>query len=172
MSNKRTGFTIVELLIVIVIIGILAAIVIVAYNGIQDRARSSKRDADLSQYYKAILLAQQTTGKTLYQITGSYYSMGNCISASSNPSGTEPKDLPKTHTCWVRYYDNLQKIGDAAGISLSSLRDGDSRGNPYTIDENEGEGGDCTRQDNLYSLTGSGVAYLHYRAIPSSGNCS
>lgn len=33
------GFTIVELLIVIVIIGILAAITIVSYNGIQDRAR-------------------------------------------------------------------------------------------------------------------------------------
>jgi prepilin-type N-terminal cleavage/methylation domain-containing protein len=35
----RSGFTIVELLIVIVVVGILAAITIVAYNGIQDRAR-------------------------------------------------------------------------------------------------------------------------------------
>lgn len=35
------GFTIVELLIVIVIIGILAAITIVAYNGIQNRGKAA-----------------------------------------------------------------------------------------------------------------------------------
>ncbi len=33
--SKQRGFTIVELLIVIVVIGVLAAIVIVAYNGVQ-----------------------------------------------------------------------------------------------------------------------------------------
>jgi prepilin-type N-terminal cleavage/methylation domain-containing protein len=40
-QKQQTGFTIVELLIVIVIIGILAAITIVAYSGIQTRAKSS-----------------------------------------------------------------------------------------------------------------------------------
>lgn len=46
--SRRRGFTIVELLIVIVVIGILAAIVIVAYNGIQQRARLAVLQSDLS----------------------------------------------------------------------------------------------------------------------------
>ena len=39
--KEQRGFTIVELLIVIVVIAILAAITIVAYNGIQNRAKTS-----------------------------------------------------------------------------------------------------------------------------------
>jgi prepilin-type N-terminal cleavage/methylation domain-containing protein len=44
-SNK--GFTIVELLIVIVVIGILALLVITTYSGIQAKARNSKRASDV-----------------------------------------------------------------------------------------------------------------------------
>ena len=42
--KKTSGFTIVELLIVIVVIGILAAITIVAYNGVQKRANNTRID--------------------------------------------------------------------------------------------------------------------------------
>jgi prepilin-type N-terminal cleavage/methylation domain-containing protein len=42
-----SGFTIVELLIVIVVIGILAAITIIAYNGVQNKANDAAIRSDL-----------------------------------------------------------------------------------------------------------------------------
>lgn len=50
---KQRGFTIVELLIVIVVIAILAAITIVAFNGIQQRARNMARISAAEQIAKA-----------------------------------------------------------------------------------------------------------------------
>jgi len=45
---RGRGFTIVELLIVIVVIGILASITVVAYNGVQNRAKQAKLQSDIS----------------------------------------------------------------------------------------------------------------------------
>ena len=53
--QRSRGFTIVELLIVIVVIAILAAITIVAYNGIQNRAKQSAAQSRLTQANKKIL---------------------------------------------------------------------------------------------------------------------
>ena len=53
-TNRQQAFTIVELLIVIVVIGILAAITIVAFMGIQDRAYNAKALNIVSAYEKAI----------------------------------------------------------------------------------------------------------------------
>lgn len=47
-SKKLKGFTIVELLIVIVVIGILATLVIVTFSGIQQRGRDSQRKTDIN----------------------------------------------------------------------------------------------------------------------------
>lgn len=54
--RRVRGFTIVELLIVIVVIAILAAITIVAYNGAQNRAMDARRMQDFSEMEKALRL--------------------------------------------------------------------------------------------------------------------
>lgn len=46
--KRQKGFTIVELLIVIVVIGILATLVIVTFSGIQQRARDTQRQTDIN----------------------------------------------------------------------------------------------------------------------------
>lgn len=53
-TEGQSGFTIVELLIVIVVIGILAAITIVAYNGVQNRANDTVIKSDVKQNYTKV----------------------------------------------------------------------------------------------------------------------
>lgn len=55
-KSNSDGFTIVEILIAIVIIGILAAISVVTYNGIQDRARDTARMIAIQDMKKSINL--------------------------------------------------------------------------------------------------------------------
>jgi prepilin-type N-terminal cleavage/methylation domain-containing protein len=52
-GRKQTGFTIVELLVVIVVVGILAAIVIVSYGGVQTNARATAAIDGISRVEKA-----------------------------------------------------------------------------------------------------------------------
>lgn len=61
-AQPQKGFTIVELLIVIVVIGILAAITIVAFNGIQNRAKTSAVTSSLSNASRQLDLANVENG--------------------------------------------------------------------------------------------------------------
>ena len=69
MFRKTHGFTIVELLIVIVIIAILAAITLVSYNGITRRANDSARIADATSLGKKVQLYQVDAGTYGYGST-------------------------------------------------------------------------------------------------------
>jgi general secretion pathway protein G len=79
--QKHSGFTIVELLIVIVVIGILAAITIVAYNGIQQRARSTTLTSDLTTASKQLKMDQATNN--LYPATIAQANNNNGLRASA-----------------------------------------------------------------------------------------
>ena len=69
LKKHNSGFTIVELLIVIVVIGILALLVITTYSGIQAKARNSKRSSDVSTI--------QTQLEAFFQNSGYYPSLGD-----------------------------------------------------------------------------------------------
>ncbi len=81
--TRRSGFTIVELLIVVVVIGILAAIVTVAYTGIQSAARDSSRIATLNQLQKAIELYYVENGDYPHILHGLGYE-SSCGSQTDN----------------------------------------------------------------------------------------
>lgn len=64
--RHRHGFTIVELLIVIVVIAILAAITIVSYNGVTQRSQAAAVASDLRATFKGFMLYKEATGMSTW----------------------------------------------------------------------------------------------------------
>ena len=97
-SSKRDGFTIVELLIVIVVIAILAAITIVSYNGITSRANTTSAQASATSMMKKLEAYYAEEGSyppTLAALTGagsdkSYQIPTGIISGTAITADTKP----------------------------------------------------------------------------------
>lgn len=88
LKNKSKGFTIVELLIVIVVIGILATLVIVTFAGIQQKARDTQRKTDINALDSHI--------EAFYASTGSYPTYAQLTDATwrgTNMKGLDPATL-------------------------------------------------------------------------------
>lgn len=59
----KKGFTLIEILVVVAIIGILASIVLVGLGGFRERARDSRRIADLRQVQNVLELYANKCGR-------------------------------------------------------------------------------------------------------------
>lgn len=62
MIRRSKGFTIVELLIVIVVVGILAAITMVAFGNVQSKADNTRTSQAIAQYVKIVSSYATTNG--------------------------------------------------------------------------------------------------------------
>lgn len=144
--NKQTGFTIVELLIVIVVIGILAAITIVAYNGIQEKARASGLVSDLRGAATQLKLDHSKTNA--YPATIAAADNGNGLESSSNTTyrytvnnSTFPQTFCLSATEGTMFYMVTEStmpiegscVNVAAGATSPSaiLTDGNTATSPY-----------------------------------------
>ena len=128
---KAKGFTIVELLIVIVVIGILAAITIVAYNGIQERAKVASVHSDLRTLsqkiqMKAVDGVQLNTSvlTALLQETGMYESTTNrdkvfsfCFNGTDNSRFAVIAFEPLTPSGSVQTGDTLHTYTSSTGLT-------------------------------------------------------
>ena len=95
--QSQRGFTIVELLIVIVVIGILAAIVIVAFNGIQQRAVETSVRSDLSNIHKKLELFKAKSPTSTYPTTTEIANEG--IIAINKANYLEPSARNQFYYC-------------------------------------------------------------------------
>lgn len=173
IKYKQSGFTIVELLIVIVVIAILAAIVVVAYNGVQSRARDSKIQNDIAQIQKAIIAARAQESKALFNITNNGYSANYCNSSDTGTDLTD-RSIGGVNNCWNAYENVLNTVSNASNINIRGIKD--PWGRPYRIDENENENNDgrCTRDFvGVYRYPHErGAFQSYYINIPNSlPNC-
>ena len=87
--NKK-GFTLVELLIVIAIIGILATLAVVALQNARQSARDAKRIADIRQIQTALELYYNARGQYPEQVTSSIEYDGDIYMATVPIAPTPP----------------------------------------------------------------------------------
>lgn len=105
-SAISQGFTIVELLIVIVIIAILAAITVVAFNGVTNRANDTAIQSDLNSFSKQVAL-YAAGGDGSYPVGGATVSGGSTTGNSTtvlNFTFAPTKTAYKTDSSTNLYY--------------------------------------------------------------------
>lgn len=125
-KNKQTGFTIVELLIVIIVIGILATLILVAYTNVNSQAKASVLKGDLNQAGKQLHIDKEKNGGGSYPATLAAANSGNGITPSSGATYTYYPNYATNPTayCLQETRDNITYSISASGAAASAAASG------------------------------------------------
>lgn len=149
MWVKQKGFTIVELLIVIVVIAILAAISVGVYNGVQERAQNTKTVAAVRSYLTALEIFRSdygaypsqtnVSGIGFYNCLGEEYTDDSCGGYQNGnkenvPLNTALKDIMGNKLPMPGSYPATQSYPGGGGVIMYLAADKQPAGGYLTLD--------------------------------------
>ena len=174
--NNKKGFTIVELVIVIAVIGILAGVLIPTFSGIVQRANESKINQEMTNALKVVLAGNATSGAlangttfvmgekdgTNYKAT--YYAKynGNKFEKILNVSGNKDSNDNLVTTGYDRVIVGTNKEGVAYENTLKAINSVFNAGTTITNDE----------IGSLKVLTNSDLSEGMFVLVPADNNNS
>lgn len=140
MNTKSSkGFTLIELLVVIAIIGILSTLAIIALSSARQKARDSKRVADLKQVSNALeLYYSDNNDYPAIITTGQPIAFGSTTYMSAVPSNPVPRAdnncLNNDYT--YSYVTGSYAFGTCLGSGTGSLGAGAAWASPQGVNSN------------------------------------
>jgi type II secretion system protein G len=147
MSNKnfRRGFTLVELLIVIAIIGVLATLLMVNFVGVRQRARDAQRKSDLRQVQSALEIYRSDNGSYPANAAGNILA-ANCGSTSLGNAACTTTYIQKipVDPSGSTYYNNGNYFYSSNNTTYTLGACLENSGDSQGVQSNPGSGSGCT----------------------------
>lgn len=112
MKKIINGFTIVELIVVITVIGILASITVISYNGVQHRTQNENRAAQLQSWQSAFERYKAAKGEV--PLASSADGTGYCL-GTGFPNGWDGQ--PRCRDAWYNGATSLLQSNSTALLS-------------------------------------------------------
>jgi prepilin-type N-terminal cleavage/methylation domain-containing protein len=148
-GQHKNGFTIVELLIVIVVIGILAAITVVAYTGMQQRSKNTSTHAQLMSVNRLIQAYNADQGS--YPNTGG---LTNVRTDTGCSGGSKQSDWVPSLTTRLPQSNNAKAGNGFSGCYMYA-----SDGSKYVLSAWNSVGGDPQKTTAYRRLGFRGPSY-------------